>query len=75
MMRPGDERVLLTLYFDDSVRATYATAAMQADYTHDLAVTGEHDPYGVPLLTARHVLDGDTRHRAVIAFGHTTKDT
>lgn len=36
---------------------------------------GEHDPYGVPLLTARHVLDGDTRHRAVVAFGHTTKDT
>lgn len=75
MMRPGDERVLLTLYLDDSVRPTYATAAMQAGYTHSLGVMGEHNPYGVRPMTARDVLKDDTRHRAVIAFGHPHEDT
>lgn len=74
-MRPGDERVLLTVYLDgcDPIE-THATAAMQdpGDRPQWITVAGEHCPFGMRPLTARAVLRGEViDHRAVFAFGHT----
>lgn len=73
MLRPGDERVLLTVYNDHGVRETYATADMQepGDGGQFLTVAGEHHPYGERPLRARDVLEGHAvDHRSVFAFGH-----
>lgn len=76
-MRPGDERVLLTVYREGCAPIeTHATAAMQdpGDRPQWITVAGEHHPFGMRPLTARAVVRGEAiDHRAVFAFGHTTR--